>query len=181
MGRKVGMISHQLSFQGKDFKRPKDWFGGAKLKGNPRTKRPLSSKYAVHTVLRAQKSQMRKAKVHVAVNTSVTRICKKHGVRLYEYANVGNHLHLLIRLPSVRAWAAFIRELTGRIAQIAGELKGQEAAPNFWKHRPFTRIVRGWQKAYRLAKDYVWMNVLEGEGIRREHVRWSRTAAFSGP
>jgi hypothetical protein len=35
----------------------------------------------------------------------------------------------------------------------------------YWKHRPFTRIVRGWRKAFRLACDYVELNILEAEGF----------------
>lgn len=81
-------------------------------------------------------------------------------MRLYEFANVGNHLHLLIKLPNRRSWNAFIRELTGRIAQQVEK----EPGTAFWKHRPFTRIVRGWKKAYQTAKEYVRLNILEAEG-----------------
>jgi REP element-mobilizing transposase RayT len=166
----------QLEFQGSAFEKPKDWFGGAYLKGNhAKCKRPLESKFAVHVVLRATESGLRKPAVYHHVNLAVTRACKKYGVKLYEYANVGNHLHLLIKLPHVRAWKAFIREITGRIAQIARGLKGrQKSAAKFWRHRPFTRIVRGWKRAYRLAKDYILLNQLEGEGLisRAENLRW---------
>jgi hypothetical protein len=81
-------------------------------------------------------------------------------VRLYEYANVGNHLHLLIKLRNRPSWAAFIREVTGRIAQLTGTK---------WLHRPFTRIVRGWRKAYRNARRYVLLNFYEAEGSLAEN------------
>jgi hypothetical protein len=103
---------------------------------------------------------------------------------MYEYANVGNHLHLLIKLPHIRAWKAFIREVTGRIALFARRSGGrQKRVQPFWRHRPFTRIVRGWKKAYRLAKDYVVLNQLEGEGLisRREHRRFGALAFESRP
>jgi REP element-mobilizing transposase RayT len=157
----------QLEFQGSAFTKPKDWFGGAYLKGNhAKRKRPLESKFAIHVVLRAAESGLRRPAVYRHVNLAATRACKRYGVKLYEYANVGNHLHLLIKLPHIRAWRAFIREITGRIAQIARGLKGrQKGARAFWRHRPFTRIVRGWKRTYRLAKDYVVLNQLEGEGL----------------
>jgi REP element-mobilizing transposase RayT len=94
----------------------------------------------------------------------VGNMCRKHGVRLYKYANVGNHLHLLVKLPNIRRWAGFARELTGRVAQIAQGLESQEKGGIFWKQRPFTRIVRGWKEAYRTIKEYIYLNELEAEG-----------------
>jgi REP element-mobilizing transposase RayT len=171
----------QLEFQGSAFKKPKDWFGGAYLKGNhAKGKRPLESRFAIHVVLRASESGLRRPAVYRHVNLAVTRACKKYGVKLYEYANVGNHLHLLIKLPHVRAWKAFIREVTGRIAQIARGLKGrQKGTTAFWRHRPFTRVVRGWKRAYRLAKDYVVLNQLEAEGLISRAATRAARASFS--
>jgi hypothetical protein len=171
----------QLEFKGSAFEKPKDWFGGAYLKGHhAKSRRPLDSKFAIHVVLRATEPGLRKTAVYRHVNLTVARACKKYGVKLYEYANVGNHLHLLIKLTHIRAWRAFIREVTGRIAQIARGLKGRQKGDKpFWRHRPFTRIVRGWKRAYRLAKDYILLNQLEGEGLisRREHRRFGALAA----
>ena len=137
---------------------PKDAFGGALLTSHPKTKRPLDSKLPTHLVLRATKSTMRRPQNFLKVNQIVKKACSKHGVRLYEYANVGNHLHLLIKLRSRTSWAAFIREVTGRIAQLT-QIK--------WLNRPFTRIVRGWKNAYYIAKGYVQLNELEAEGLLR--------------
>ena len=97
------------------------------------------------------------------MDNNVDRICKKHGVTLYKYANVGNHLHLLIKISHRRRWAAFIRELTGRVAQLVKEATGFEEG--FWTQRPFTRIVRGWQRVFKIAKDYVELNFLESQGF----------------
>ena len=147
-------MKKQLEF---DLYKPKLMFGGALLKnGNPRVKRPLASKLPLHVVLRATKSKMRLPKNFKRTNELVRRACEKHGIRLYEYANVGNHLHLLIKLPRPRYWAPFIRELTGRIAQ---EIDLE------WMWRPFTRVVGGWRRAYKIAKEYVQLNLLEAEGF----------------
>src|ERR1700722_20299306 len=103
----------QLSFEGKSFEKPKSYFGGAYLKDhNPKTKRPLSSKFAIHLVLRSKQRGMRNSTVFGRVNKTVSKTCKKYGVRLYDFANVGDHLHLLLRLRHILDWAAFIRELT---------------------------------------------------------------------
>jgi len=144
----------QRTFEG--LRAPKDVFGGSLLTSNPKVRRPLDSKLPTHVVLRATKSTMRKPQNFLKVNQAINNACRKHGVRLYEYANVGNHLHLLIKLRSRASWAGFIREITGRIAQLT-ETK--------WLHRPFTRIVRGWKKAYQISREYVRLNVLEANGF----------------
>jgi REP element-mobilizing transposase RayT len=155
----------QLKFEG--FNKISDCFGGSLLKNShAKTHRPLDSKLPIHLILRSVKGGMRLPKTFKLVNQTVDRVCKKHGVRLYQYANVGNHLHMLVKIPHVKRWASFIRELTGRIAQVAQGLKGpQTGLPNFWKQRPFTRIVRGWRRAFQTAKEYIHLNFLEAEGF----------------
>jgi len=135
---------------------PKDVFGGSLLTSHPKTKRPLDSKLPTHLVLRAVRGTMRNPKNYLKVNQIVKNACAKYGVRLYEYANVGNHLHLLIKLRNRGSWAGFIREITGRIAQLT---------QTQWLYRPFTRIVRGWKKAYRRVQQYVRLNLGEAEGF----------------
>lgn len=160
----------QLDLSGQ-IKRPKDWFGGSCLKNShAKTSRPLTSKFAIHVVLRAQESRLRNLKTFAKVNAIVRETARKHGVRLYEYANAGNHLHLLLRLRDVPSWKPFIRELSGRIAQAVrlqmGAARGKASAQQkFWQQRPFTRVVRGWKKAYKIAKDYVVLNQMEAEGL----------------
>jgi putative transposase len=159
-------MAKQKQFEGEEFIRPKDSFGGALLKNShAKTQRPLDSKLPIHMTLKAKKSVMRLPKNFKLVNTTVARVCKKHGVTIYKYANVGNHLHLVIKIPGRRRWAAFIRELTGRVAQPI-----KDNGESFWALRPFTRIVRGWRKAFQIAKAYVELNLLEAEGFisRRE-------------
>lgn len=160
-------LAKQLTFESKDFLKPKDAFGGSLLKNShAKTKRPLESKFPIHLTLRSTKNILRLPKNFRNVGRVVDQVCKKHGVRLYGYVNVGNHVHMLIKIPHVRRWAAFIRELTGRIAQIAQGLVGRQGGlPKFWLQRPHTRIVRGWRKAFQIVKDYIELNRLETEGF----------------
>ncbi len=163
----------QTSFEGEGFEKPKNWFGGHSYKTNAKSKRPLSSKLPIHVVLRTNhKNSMRKPKAFGAVDKILHKTAKKHGVKIYEYANVGNHLHLLLKIPHIKRWAAFIRELTGRISQELQQLKGPEKGKKYWSKRPYTRIVQGWRKAYKTAKEYVMLNQWEAEGfINRKEVK----------
>jgi REP element-mobilizing transposase RayT len=115
----------QQSFEGKGLKAPKDSFGGDLLKNsNAKIKRPLESKLPIHLSLRNTKGGMHSHATILPVKNTVNRIAKKHAVRIYEYANVGNHLHLLIKIPQRERWAAFIRELTGQLAQVVQGITG---------------------------------------------------------
>lgn len=168
MGNFAAMAKRSKQLQFRNLAVSRDSFGGSLLKGNPKVRRPLDSKLPTHLVLRANASFLRLPKRFAKVNEAVALTCRKHGVSIYRYANVGNHIHLLVRLRSRRGWAAFIRELTGRVAQIAlGLGPSEKSAAKFWKFRPFTRVVRGWKKAYQLALRYVELNRLEAEGLIR--------------
>jgi len=158
----------QQEFKGKGFQRPGDCFGGALLKGNPKSRRPLESKLPIHLTLRATKSVLRIPKVFGKVHETIEAVARKHGVKIYKYANVGNHLHFAIKIPHVKRWAGFIRELTGRLALVCRAfLDGK----SMWKFRPYTRIVRGWKKAFQIVKEYIYLNWCEAEG----HIKRSET------
>ncbi|RYZ83546.1 MAG: hypothetical protein EOP06_19775, partial [Proteobacteria bacterium] len=80
-------------------------FGGSltrKLIG--RTARPISSKDPMHLVLKSNKATGRFSFGHKSnvrkVNDLVRSQCKKYGVKLIEYSNNFNHLHLLLKFPS---------------------------------------------------------------------------------
>lgn len=164
MAYKQHMLSRkrQHEFSGEGFKRPNDSFGGAALKGNARSARPLDSKLPIHLTLRAAKSVLRMPRYFAVVEWIVSDVARKHGVKIYRRANVGNHLHLAIKIPRVKRWAAFIRELTGRLGLA---LKSVMGGQKLWFYRPHTRLVRGWQKAFRIVKDYIGLNSLEAEGF----------------
>jgi len=151
----------QLEFNSLGFERPGDCFGGGLLKGNPKTKRPLDSKLPIHLTLRARKSVLRLPKVFAKVNVIIRETAARHGVKVYKFANVGNHIHLALKIPRLGSWAAFIRELTGRIALACRDVYGEKG---FWMFRPHTRIVRGWKKAFKIVKDYIYLNWCEAEG-----------------
>jgi REP element-mobilizing transposase RayT len=97
-------------------------------------------------------------------------LAKHWGVRLYRYANVGNHIHLLIRVPSRSVWQRFLRELTGGIAMIVtaatkGQaLKKNETGRGFWDHLAFTRIVH-FGRDFKNMGNYLIKNLFESAGV----------------
>ena len=108
---------------------------------------------------------MRQPKSFGKVCEIIKRTATKHGIRVYKSANNGNHIHMAIKLSSVRMWPGFIRELTGRLASLMREHKITKKGESYWLFRPYTRIVRGWRQAYKNLLDYIELNILEAEGM----------------
>jgi len=111
------------------------------------------------------------------VRNLLDRLKKRWNISVYRYANVGNHLHLLIRAKSRSDWQGFIREFSGGIAMIVtGAKKGyglprskaqdtpESAKRGFWDGLVFTRIV-AWQRDFKNVATYVLKNLWEAAGI----------------
>src|SRR5262245_18202332 len=112
-------MTKQLEFT--ELRKTKRYFGGSYLKNShAKTKRPLDSKYPIHLVMRSSKakgsSSMRNPRNFKTVNEIFHSTAKKRGLKVYRFANVGNHLLAVIKLHSIHLWAAFIRELSGKLA-----------------------------------------------------------------
>ena len=132
--------------------------GGDLAKGKRKTFRPVDPKQALHVVLRSSNARGALSMLHPAhcnhIEKFVYQTARRRGVRVFRFANVGNHIHLLIQVPTREAWKRFSKELSGGIAQIVtGARKGaalkrssdasipESAKRAFWDHLLFTRIV----------------------------------------
>lgn len=150
--------------------RPKFEFGGSLLKNShAKEKRPISTKQPMHLVLRSSMAvgalSLRSNRVRGPIERRIRSYCQKFGVRLYEFANVGNHLHLLIKLGNRFTFAKFIKAVTGVIARLVlGAQRGSAKGQKFWDQRPYSRIV-AWKRGYQIVKDYVIQNHLEAIGM----------------
>lgn len=145
-------------------------FGGSLLKGaNARNARPFSSKHALHLVLRSDIARgslsMRHKKNIKQVDNTIKRQAAHWGVRIYKYANVGNHLHILLRPRSRRRLNGFTRSISGLIARkVMGAERGKKSTQKFWQARPFTRVVQ-WGAPFQRVKKYVETNIKEALGF----------------
>lgn len=145
-------------------------FGGSRLKSNPKTARPVSRKNAMHFVLRSRHAtgtrSMRYGKYRAAVDNIIMKQAKKCGIRIYRYQNVGNHLHILLRVHDRRLLAKFLRAISGLIARaiLSCERGSPSRIKQFWDGRPFSRIVE-WGRAYKTALHYLEKNRLQALGF----------------
>jgi REP element-mobilizing transposase RayT len=158
----------QLFFPGFEKVVAKD-FGGSFITGHAREQRPISLKRPMHLVLRSSLavgdlSFLRPKRRHL-IRTLVEKIAREKGVKVYRFANSGNHLHMIVLPHSRRAFHAFIRTLSGLIARrTLGVERGRAKGIQFWDALPFTRILE-WGKDYRQACGYLRQNVLEALGF----------------
>ena len=153
-------------------KEPKPAFGGALLKGNPRTARPLNTKRPVHLVLKSKMAtgsrSMLRPQFADRIRQTIERQARDCGVKIYRYSNNGNHLHLIVKLHSIALYRKFIRSVTGVLARIvlrAEKACGKlQAGEKFWQVRPFTRLAL-WGKDYARLARYLVLNNLEAIGF----------------
>lgn len=160
--------SQQFIFSGFEKLKIKD-FGGALIKGNPREARPVSTKRPMHLVMRStlargERSFLRPARAK-QIKDLVQRTSQRHGVKVYRFANSGNHLHLIVLPRSRDGFNAFIRAISGLIARLTlGVERGRAMGLKFWDARPFTRVLE-WGRDYRQACKYLAQNILEALGF----------------
>lgn len=146
-------------------------FGGNlnPAKGNPRDQRPLSLKRPLHLVLRStlatgEMSFLRPVRSR-RIEKLVRELGKRLDVRVYRFANSGNHLHLVVLPRSRKAFRAYTRAVTGLIARITlGVERGKGRKIKFWDARPYTRIIE-WGREFRVVSQYVVQNTLEALGF----------------
>lgn len=149
-----------------------------------RGKRPLSTKHPIHVVLKIDRRRLRARSLKTYANYRIVsnvlhRYANYFRVRIEQYAVEGDHIHLLIRTPRRSQSIFFFRVVAGQIAQRAATIKVaqtgvlRQRGTKLWKHRPFTKVVRG-RRYYRNVRNYIRLNLKESLGVipyRKERLR----------
>jgi hypothetical protein len=141
--------------------------GGEIRIGKRKEARPFNPKLAMHLILKSSRARDTWSMLHPRhkgrVYWLVESKAEKHSIRVYQFANVGNHLHLLIRARSHASFKRFLRELSGAIAQtVTGATKSNPQ--KFWDGLAFSRLV-SWGADFARVQGYVIKNLLEGMGV----------------
>lgn len=168
------------------------FFGGRLLYKRRKGRRPLSSKEAMHIVMRSLWAKgpfsFRAAANHSAIEQLIKSVSQRYGVRVYRKTIMSNHIHLVLLAGHRESYKAFIRLLTGQIAshvmmglsfvEFIHQFKDQytESTTNgsitepqgvgqkFFQFRPFTRVLH-WGRDFKTCCDYVLKNTLEALGF----------------
>lgn len=127
--------------------------GADLFEGQRKRRRPLKKNTPTHLILKAEKDFGEKAKL---VLSEAKRLAPKADIAIMDFTINHDHLHLTIRFPHRRHYAAYVRALTGLLARKIGN--------GIWKLLPFTRVV-GWGKPLQILERYLEKNRLEAAGI----------------
>jgi REP element-mobilizing transposase RayT len=163
-------------------KNQKSAYGGelSKTRKGRSGPRPISVKHSMHLVLRSSKAvgpwSFRKAKNESAIKSIFVRFGTKYGIQILRMANVGNHLHLQIKVGNRNTFKAFIRATTAAVTSAVTKCNAHQPlkekfADRFFDYRPFTRFIIG-GKDYLGIRDYIEINQLEGFGVKRAEARY---------
>jgi REP element-mobilizing transposase RayT len=152
----------QLSFLPKPLKEY------APRKGKRKIRRPFDPEKALHVTLKSSLARGRKSlltrEMRPIVQDLMVRISRRRDVRIYRFANVGNHIHILLGAKKADNLRAFLREFAGAIAvAVTGAAKGRPQ--KFWDTPPWSKIVE-WGRQFERASRYVLLNLLESSGLR---------------
>jgi hypothetical protein len=115
-------------------------------------------------------------------------LTRRFDVRVYDFANVGSHLHLLVRARRREAFQGFLRSFAGIVARRVTGARRTRPVGRFFTGLAWSRVV-SWGRDYFGVRHYVFRNQIEGElgsGVRRaleQGPDWSRqsTSARAGP
>ena len=164
--------------------------------------RPLSTKEPLHLVFKVNRAELKFGLRSGPCQKIVFQIIQKYStqffVKIDQISIQNDHCHLLVRATRRSHFHHFSRVTAGQIAQrfekqgllrskakttliktsrkssVTGTPRTQiHKGTGLWKHRPFSRVVRGW-RAYKIAKDYIRLNEFEATGqlpYRKERLR----------
>ena len=81
----------------------------------------------VHLTIRAhdKKFLFREEHTKEFIYAQLLRLKKEHGVEIYAYVIMSNHLHLVVRLRDTGLFSAFMRKAFGRVAVYINRLRGR--------------------------------------------------------
>ncbi|MBS1969541.1 MAG: hypothetical protein JSU04_04515 [Bdellovibrionales bacterium] len=139
-------------------------FGGSLLTGKRKTARPLSFKNPTHLILKSTGSHCfvpDSRKIERIINSQAN----KYGIKLYKLSLNWSHIHMVMLLPSKKAYLAFIRTLTSLLVSLLSKLKGK-SLKGLFNLRPFTRIL-SWGRDFRNVINYHELNDMEARGFKR--------------
>ena len=112
------------------------------------------------------------------VEKLVAAVSKRFQIKIVKFANVGNHIYLVVKLPlrgmaSRKQDAKWIRILPSRLAfEIGGSKKGEpfkdggRNRTKFWDAIPFSRVIHG-RRGWTTIDRYVLKNEFEAQGFSK--------------
>jgi hypothetical protein len=146
--------------------------GGDTRRARRKIERPVSNRHPMHVVLHSHRAEgdWSLLRHRHAIRTALGACADRSGVKIRGFANVGSHLHLLVRSRRRQAFQAFLRSFAGIVARVVtGSKKGRPLSGHFWSALAWSRVV-AWGRDYAGVQHYLFRNIIEatdGKAVRR--------------
>jgi hypothetical protein len=119
--------------------------GGRGQRGVRKTSRPLEPSLPLYLVLRSARARgkwsLKRRSTEAAVAATLGTLSERHAIEIFEFANGGDQVHLLLRAESREGFQAFLRAFAGLVArQVTGARKGKPAG-RFWDALTYSRVL----------------------------------------
>lgn len=119
--------------------------GGQTKAGQRKTSRPLEPSLPLYLVLRSSRARaswsLKRPATEARVKQTLQTLAQRHKIKVFEFVNGGDQLHLLVRAQSRPGFQAFLRAFAGLTARaVTGAKKGKPAG-KFWDALTFSRVV----------------------------------------
>lgn len=163
--------------------------GGVLTYGKRNSRRSVIIGKPVHLVLRSDKAVGRRSflKNDRIVRTVLAKFSKRFGIKIYQLAICGNHIHCLAKAYNRKDLQNFFRVFAGQVAQEIlrkhpmqkwerKAFRGGTHKKNqktFWSFLLYSRVV-SWGRDFGNVKRYIVRNVLEAFGVIAYQARPSR-------
>ena len=137
--------------------------GGAVRRHRRKLERPVSVRRPMHVVLTSHRARgpLSLREHDRAVRDALRAMAHRFGIRIYDFANVGTHLHLLIRARRRESFQGFLRSFAGIVARrVTGARRGRPSG-RFFSGIAWSRVV-AWGRDYLGVRHYVFRNEIEG-------------------
>ena len=141
--------------------------GGTTRNKQRKFMRPLDPKYPIHLIFKSEiavgKFSFLSETNKPAIESIILANATKFNIKIYDWANVGNHIHAFVKVVKRNDLRKFNRATAGQIAQrVTGAKRGKPFGTYFWDYPPFTRIVHG-RKGFHTMLNYIRKNRVEAE------------------
>ncbi len=98
----------------------------------------------------------------IEIRKIIETAAARGNVKVHQFANVGNHLHLLISFKKRESCQRFLREVAGLVARVVTGARKGKPFGKFWDLLAHSRVVTG-LRDLRNVVDYVFINQMEGQ------------------
>jgi hypothetical protein len=137
--------------------------GGSLRVGQRKLERPVSTRRPMHVVLTSVRAsgEWSLRRHHRVVRDTLREMAGRFGIRVYDFANVGSHLHLLVRARRREAFHGFLRSFAGIVARrVTGARRGRPVG-RFFSGLAWSRVV-AWGRDYMGVRHSVFRKAIEG-------------------